>query len=163
MKEIWRDCKGYEGKYQVSNLGRIWGVKRQHYLKPTITSNGYLEVCMIAKNGKQKVELVHRLVALAFIDNPDKLPQVNHKDEDKTNNCVDNLEWTTCKQNINYGTGIERRAKQRMMPIRCIDLNKIYESMTQASKETGIPLSYISKACTGIQETAGGFRWEVIL
>lgn len=162
MKEIWRNCKGYEGKYQVSNFGRVWSVKSQNYLTPHTHTKGYLQVTMMAKNGKVKMEYVHRLVALAFIDNPNNLPQVNHKDENKTNNHVENLEWVTCKENINHGTHNERRAEKRMVVIECIDLEKTFKSMTQASKETGIPLSSISKACSGLQETAGGMKWRVI-
>lgn len=162
MEEIWRDCKGYEGKYQVSNLGRVWSIKRQNYLTPHIHTKGYLQVTMMAKNGKMKQEYVHRLVALAFIPNPDKLPQVNHKDENKQNNHVDNLEWCTCKENINYGTRTERRAEKRRIPIEYVELGKFFKSMTQASKETGIPIPYISKACHGSQETAGNMHWRVI-
>lgn len=162
MKEIWRDCKGYEGKYQVSNLGRIWSVKNQKYLTPNIHTKGYLKVTMVAKNGKVKQEYIHRLVALSFIDNPDNLPQVNHKDENKLNNCVDNLEWCTCKENINYGTRTERQAEKRRVTIECVELGKIFKSITEASKETNIPISCISKACSGLQETAGGKHWKVV-
>lgn len=162
MKEIWKDCKGYEGEYQVSNFGRVWSVKRQNYLTPHSHTKGYLKVTMRAKNGKTKIEYVHRLVALAFINNPDNLPQVNHKDENKTNNHVDNLEWCTCKENINYGTHNERRAEKRKVAVECIELKKTFKSMTQASKETDIPISCISRACSGLQETAGGLHWRII-
>lgn len=162
MKEIWRDCKGYDGKYQVSNLGRIWSVKNQKYLTPYVHTKGYLGVTMVAKNGKRKGELIHRLVALAFINNPEKKPQVNHKDEDKTNNCVDNLEWCTCKENINYGTCTERRAKKRRITIECVELGKIFKSITEASKETNVSIPCISRACSGLQKTAGGKHWKVV-
>ena len=78
--EIWKDVKGYEGLYQVSNLGRIWNVKTQRILKPIDTGRGYFRVHLTAKNGKRKQELIHRLAAIAFIPNPFGLPQVNHKD-----------------------------------------------------------------------------------
>ena len=103
-KEIWKDCKGYEGKYQVSNFGRVWSVVKQQYKNQRIGKDGYYKVTLIAKNGKQKTERVHRLVALAFIPNPDRLPQVNHKDECKTNNCVENLEWCDAKYNTLYSS-----------------------------------------------------------
>ena len=106
--EIWKDCKGYEGKYQVSNFGRVWNANNQRYLKPWISKGGYYLVNLISKNGKIKHESIHRLVAIAFIDNPCNYPQVNHKDEDKTNNRVDNLEWCDSKYNNNYGTRNER-------------------------------------------------------
>lgn len=108
MMEIWKDCKGYEGKYQVSNLGRVWSVKGQKYLKGTILPSGYVHVHLTTPNGKRKKERLHRLVAIAFLDNPNNLPQVNHKDENKLNNCVDNLEWCNAKYNANYGTRNQR-------------------------------------------------------
>ena len=93
IKEIWKDCKGYEGKYQVSNLGRVWSIGSQKYLKGSYDKDGYIQVYLTAKNGKVKMEKVYRLVALVFLDNPNNYPQVNHKDKNKQNNCVDNLEW----------------------------------------------------------------------
>ena len=107
-KEIWKDCKGYEGKYQVSNFGRVWSIKHQKYLKPWVNRCGYYLVGLMSKNGKQKHEQIHRLVSLAFIENPNNYPQVNHKDEDKSNNSVDNLEWCTVEYNQNYGTRNKR-------------------------------------------------------
>ena len=102
MKEIWKDCKGYEGKYQVSNLGRVWSIGSQKYLKGSTDKDGYMCVYLTAKNGKTKIEKIHRLVALVFLDNPNNYPQVNHKDENKQNNCVDNLEWCDTKYNTTY-------------------------------------------------------------
>ncbi len=96
--EIFKDIKGYKG-YQISNYGRVWSEKSQKYLSLIPNNIGYLQVKMIANNGKRKNELVHRLVALAFIDNPDKKPEVNHIDRNKTNNTVENLEWVTHGEN----------------------------------------------------------------
>ena len=113
--EIWRDIKGYEGLYQVSNLGRVKSLERYvkgkdglRLVKEIIMSisvcrtNGYFKV-ILHKDGKQKRYQVHRLVAEAFIPNPDNLPIVNHKDENKINNCVWNLEWCTYSYNLTYG------------------------------------------------------------
>ena len=112
IKEIFKDIKGYPG-YQISNLGRVWSIKTQRYLKGTVSMSGYVYVHLTAANGKHKKERLHRLVAIAFLDNPDDLPQVNHLDENKLNNCVDNLEWCDAKSNNNYGTRNERISSTR--------------------------------------------------
>ena len=112
MIEEWRPIEGYEGLYEVSNTGQVRSVDRYDnrncfrkgkVLSPIKDTNGYLKVNLYC-NGKNKKCLVHRLVTEAFLPNPDGLPQVNHKDEDKTNNSVDNLEWCDSKYNNNYGT-----------------------------------------------------------
>lgn len=110
IMELWKDICGYEGLYMISNLGNIKSIKKDALLKPIQNNNGYSRVSLY-KNGKYKAFSVHRLVAEAFIPNPGALPQVNHKDEDKSNNKVDNLEWCTAKYNSNYGTIKERRKK----------------------------------------------------
>ena len=111
MEEIWKDKKGYEGHYQVSNWGRVKSIKfgKEKILKLIKDKDGYLQVTL-CKNNIKKVYKVHRLVAEAFIDNTDNLPQVNHKDENKLNN------------NVRYGTGIERRSKKRSKPVLQYDL-----------------------------------------
>ena len=101
-KEIWKDCKGYEGRYQVSNYGRIWSVLSQQYKSQRPNKDGYLRVALVSKNGKLKVETVHRLVALAFIDKPEECTVVNHIDSNRQNNHVDNLEWTTVQGNTKH-------------------------------------------------------------
>lgn len=110
MEEIWKDIKGYEGLYQISNLGRVKCLpkiirnrKYKEIIKsPSLAGKGYYRL-ILCNNGKNKAFYIHRLVAQAFIPNPNNLPQVNHKDENILNNCVDNLEWCNNKQNINYG------------------------------------------------------------
>ena len=103
MMEEWRAVPGYEGLYEVSNMGNVRNVRRNKLLRLLKTNNGYIRV-FLCKNGIKTGFQVHRLVSEAFIPNPNNLPQVNHKDEDKTNNNVDNLEWCTAKYNLNYGT-----------------------------------------------------------
>ena len=114
MSEEWRPVVGYEGLYEVSSYGRVRSLDRFYYrlhkgkvLSPTKDRYGYLTVTLNC-NGKSKTIKIHRLVAQAFIENPDNLPQVNHKDEVKSNNCVDNLEWCSAKYNNNFGTRQER-------------------------------------------------------
>lgn len=114
--EIWKDIPEYEGQYQVSNFGRVKSLERKgtynRIMKPHKCKNGYLYVCL-SKDNKYKTFLLHRLVALAFIpnNNPTKKTQINHKDENKENNKVENLEWVTPKENTNYGTRNERASK----------------------------------------------------
>lgn len=98
VQEVWKDIKGYPN-YQISNLGNVWSVKRQRKLNPFINNRGYKAINIIAANGKRKGELIHRLVALAFIDNPEGKPEVNHIDKNKENNNVENLEWVTHGEN----------------------------------------------------------------
>ena len=107
MKEIWKDIKGYEGIYQVSNFGRIKSSYTKRILKGGKNKAGYLLVGLY-KQGVLSRKSIHRLVAEAFIPNPDNKPEVNHIDENKTNNMVSNLEWMTAKENINHGTRNER-------------------------------------------------------
>lgn len=104
--------EGYNGEYEIDNHGVIYSVKSGKVLKQTDYGSKYLQVSL-CKDGRRKVVNVHRLVATAFIPNPDNLPQVNHKDENKHNNNVENLEWCTAKYNINYGTVKERVAKTK--------------------------------------------------
>ena len=110
--EIWKDIEGYEGYYQVSNMGRVYSVKNKMLLKQHL-KQGYFE-CVLYKNGDRKYIQSHRLVAITFIPNPDGLPQVNHKDENKQNNCVSNLEWCTAEYNINYGSRTERATQSNI-------------------------------------------------
>lgn len=151
--EVWKDCKGYEGLYQVSNYGRVWNVKTQRYLGGTVNNHGYKIITVTAKNGKRKKESVHRLVALAFIDNPENLPFVNHKDENKTNNNVENLEWCSAEYNINYSRG---------KAIYCVELQKEFESSQVAMRDLGIDGSAIRKCCKGLANTAGGYHWRYV-
>ena len=103
MMEEWKAIPGYEGLYEVSNMGNVRNVRRNTLLRLSKTNNRYVRVSL-CKNGIKTGLTVHRLVAEAFIPNPDNLPEVNHKDEDKTNNNVENLEWCDHKYNMNYGT-----------------------------------------------------------
>ena len=128
MQEIWKPIQ-YDG-YEISNFGRVKSYKYDKVngklMKPYLDTKGYLQIDLSLDGRKRnnRVHLaIHRLVAQAFISNPNNLPQVNHKDEDKTNNCADNLEWCTNKYNCNYGNHVENIAKKTRMQIYSIDEN----------------------------------------
>ena len=151
-----KDVKNYEGLYAVTSCGKIWSYRRQKFLKPGIYKKGYLYV-NLCKDGKAKSYAVHRLVAEAYIPNPDNLPMINHKDECKTNNCLQNLEWCDASYNINYGTRNEKIKK----PILQFDLNGNFicewPSATDVGKEVRIN---IVQCLTGKNKTALGFIWK---
>ena len=175
--ELWKDVKNYEGLYQVSTLGRIRSLdkyidvkisnvdkvlRRGKILKPDYGKNGYLTV-ILCKNGKKTRFLVHRLVAKAFIENSYNLPQVNHKDEDKTNNKVENLEWCTDDYNRHYGTAIKRSVEKRSKKVYQYDLQgnliKIWISTNEAGRN-GYEAKNISACCLGKRKTHKGYIWS---
>ena len=180
--ENWKDIKGYEGFYQVSDCGNVRSLERDvyrqngtvHHLKekilvPNLDRYGYPYVYLY-KNGKGKFMLVHRLVALAFIPNHENKPQINHKDEVKINNVVENLEWCTASYNNHYGTRTARAVQNHKYPklgnapsakaVFCEELNKTFDCITSAGKELGIGRTSISNVCNGRTKTAGGFHWK---
>lgn len=167
-------------QYEIYPDGRVFSYKTNKFLKKTKTA-GY-ECVELFNNGCSKRLLVHRLVAQAFIPNPDNLPCVNHKDEIRNHNHVDNLEWCTYKYNTNYGSCIERRTKHtdysshifknnarkanRMVWKKTLQFDKdgnllnIFENMKEASRATGIGHTNIARCCKGERKTAGGFIWK---
>ena len=161
--EEFRDIPGYEGVYEVSNLGRVKNVETGRILKPGKITTGYLQV-NLCKNGTRRKALIHRLVAYAFLSNPKNLPQVNHKDEDKTNNTVDNLEWCDCQYNINYGTRNERLIEKMGKPVLQFDLQgnfiREWPGVRKVEEELGINNGNISMCCIGNRKTAGGYLWK---
>ena len=165
MNEEWRDIKGYEGLYQVSNHGRVSSLNcRGHkgcigILTPRLDGKGY-EMVALYKEGKARNTKVHRLVAQAFIPNPNNYPQVNHKDENKTNNDVKNLEWCTNEYNHNYGTRNERVGKSLSKKVICITTGEIFNSMREACRKYNISSGSMTECCQGKRKTAGGYKWE---
>ena len=170
--EIWKDIEGYQGIYQVSSLGKVKSLnfnhaKKEKILKPFSNKDGYLRV-NLCKEGKSKQYLVHRLVAKVFIPNPENKPEVNHKDEDKTNNKVENLEWMTCKENSNHGTRNERMAKslqnhkQTSKPIYGINIKtneRIEFPSTAEAERNGFNHSHIVDCLKGRLKTHKGYKW----
>lgn len=162
MIEIFKDIQGYEG-YQISNLGNVKSLKfgKERILKPAKNHKGYLYV-VLSKQGKGKSYLIHRLVTKAFIPNPQNLPQVNHKDENKNNNIVDNLEWCTNEYNHNYGTRNQRVGESKSKPVLCIETGKIYPSTIEVQRQLDFNRSHIADVCNGKRKTCGGFHWRYV-
>ena len=189
-KEIWKDIEDYEGLYKVSNMGRVKSLKfgKERILKAFNNGNGYLQL-FLWKDGKKKHYKIHRLVAQAFLENPYNLPEVNHKDENKQNNCADNLEFCDKVYNCNYGTRNQRVAeklrgrKQSEEHIKkraekytnnsklskpVIAIHKInglileFSSTHEASRQTGINQGNIVSCCNGKLKSAGGYQWQYL-
>lgn len=127
-EEIWKDIKGYEGLYQVSNFGRLKNNKK--IMHPSINNKGYLQTTL-RKNNKKCNKLIHQLVALTFLENPKKLICVNHINGDKIDNRLENLEWCTHKENVQHALKIGLRRQKR---IKCVETNIIYENITECVK-----------------------------
>lgn len=152
-----RDIKGYEGLYAISADGKVYGYKRKKFLTQHPIGRGYLKVSL-CKDGEMKNFLIHRLVAEAFLSNPNNLPQVNHINEDKSDNRVENLEWVSAKENDNYGTRNKRISK----PIYCIELKKRYESLSEAAKDLDLDTGAISRVCQGKANHTHGYHFEYL-
>ena len=165
--EIWKDVIGYEGFYQVSNKGRVKSLPVKSrtkrfdgkVLRQFPNKYGYMMVSL-----SRKSHHVHRIVAAAFIENPNNYPQINHKDENKANNNVSNLEWCTSAYNNNYGTRNERISKNEGRRIIQYDLQgneiKRWDSIAQASRYYGVAITTICGCCAGRQRTSCGFIWR---
>lgn len=188
--EVWKDIKGYEGLYQVSSLGRVRSLDRSFFNKdisntpylrgqvgrvingvirvPTKKNNGYLQLSLW-KDDKQRTFTIHRLVAEAFLPNPKNLPYVNHKNEVKDDNRVENLEWCTHLYNCHYGDFANKVSKglrnlpSRSKPVIQLSLDgkflAIYPSANEAERKTSISQASISRCCNKEFKTAGKFKW----
>ena len=175
--EIWKPIKGYEGLYEVSSMGNIRSVDRTVHTKtgdrtylgrtivPQIDKDGYYKVCL-CKNNKPHTRYVHRIVAEAFIENPEGCPVINHKDENKRNNDFRNLEWCTVKYNTNYGDCLEKRAAHRRKPIKAIKGTEeiCFASITEAAKMLGASHGNIIGCLANAygKRTCKGYRFEYI-
>lgn len=178
MKEIWKSIPGYEEYYEVSNTGKIRSITRTIIMKNgqsrtykgemkslTETNQGYLRVSLY-KDNKQKTFFVHRLVAMAFLPNPNNYSIINHKDENPLNNNVDNLEWCTQEYNVNYGTAIERRIQKESKPIIMCDKEthepiQEFPSIKEAMRSLGqISDGNIHKVLRGDRNMAHGYWWK---
>lgn len=164
MKEIWKKVPiaEYSETYLISNKGRLKNVKRDKIHAICLDSDGYPHY-LLCNNKKRKAITAHRLVAMAFIENPLNLPCVNHKDEVKTNNFVDNLEWCTVAYNNSYGTSRKRMAEKNSKPIAQMvngETIAVYKNSKIAEEATGINFSKIRMVCRGERKSAGGYEWK---
>lgn len=162
--EIYKDIDGYNGEYQVSNYGNVKSFKRgERILKPRKNHKGYCFVTL-SKDGLNKNINVHRLVAMAFIPNPNNLPQINHINENKRNNRVENLEWCDARYNNNYGTGNERRGNKRCKPIVQYDADNIiigiWKSAKAVAQQKKLHKGNIAACAKGKRNNVGGYVWR---
>ena len=182
--ETWVDIEGYEGMYQVSTLGRVRSLDRVvrganaystdytirlkgRILNKGTALNGY-QFVVLSKEGKHKHATVHRLVAEAFIPNTDNLPEINHKDENKANNVVSNLEWCDRSYNVNYGTSLEKRSRKCFKCIEQLTLDgqhvAYYESTSELVRlsKGRYESTAISNAARGRSSCSGGYKWRYV-
>ena len=158
--------------YEVSTEGRVRNKDTGNILKPSQTKKGYLHVTIWqSEKRKQKTCYIHRIVAWTYIpnDDPENKTEVNHINEDKTCNHVENLEWCTREQNVHHGTGIERQAQtktndpSRSKKVLCVETGIIYDSVNEVGRKTGLPCSNIVACLKGRIKTCGGFHWQYIV
>lgn len=174
VTEIWKTVTGYENTYEVSNVGRVRNTKTGKYITPKHNNRGYVQI-RLNHNGKADNWLLHRLVAVTFIQNPNGLPQINHKDENKDNNLVDNLEWCTNSYNRHYGSGYERSVIKHDY-IKLAEQNKrlvqqynregkllaTWKGLRSAETATGVGEANIRRCCYGRGKSAGGYVWKYV-
>lgn len=166
-----KDVVGFEGLYAITSCGKVWSYKSKIFLAQRPDKDGYMRV-NLAKNKKQYTRFIHRLVAEAYIPNPENKPQVNHKNEfAKTDNNVNNLEWATSLENINYGTRTERakatrnanpNAKSRAKKVYCVELDRVFEHGTAAARELGLDQGSVSKNCNGKLRQVKGYHFKFV-
>ena len=163
-KTEWREVKEYSN-YEVNQLGEIRHKKRQKILKPRDNNGGYQYV-NFKINGKNTNFAVHRIVANAFIPNPNGYTEVNHKDYNKKNNCVDNLEWVSSSQNKQHSYLKQENKKTRGKAVNQYTKEgiflKTFDSVSDAAKELGCCVAAISNCCLGRTKTSQGFRWSFV-
>ena len=171
--EIWKTIPELPN-YQVSNLGRVKSLERkvkskngsyrtvrEKILKPGKNIKGYLRVC-ICEKGKKKNMTIHRLVAEAFLTNQENLPQINHINEIKEDNRVENLEYCTAKYNSNFGTRTKRLSKSQSKSVKCLETGKIYTSLIEIGRKFGFSIGNICECCNGKRKSAYGFHWQYV-
>ena len=160
--EEWRDIPGYEGLYLISNLGRVKSRRRKDeiFLKPFVSRDGYSIATLTRCPGDVVRIGVHRLVAMAFIPNPEDKPQVNHISGDKLDNRPENLEWVTCSENnLHRRRVLHGRGGRPKKQVVCLTTGDSFSSITEAANATGVRLEKILACCKGKRKQTGGLRW----
>ncbi len=155
-----KDIKNYEGLYAVTEDGKVWSYKSNKFMAPS-QNNGYLFVNLY-KEHKLKKAYIHRLVAEAYLPNPNNYLEVNHVDENKDNNALSNLEWCTRQYNNSYGTRNERISKALGKPVLCVELDRVFRSVKEAAKQLNINSPGIFRALRGGTEKAYGYHWRYV-
>lgn len=153
-----KKVKGYE-EYYIDEVGNVYSQKSRRYINQQKGRDGYYYV-QLCKDGERKRIAVHRLVAMNFIENPSNLPMVNHKDENRENNEVGNLEWCTEKYNTNYGSARAKQAKAVSKEVVCIETGEVFLSQIDAMESKNIRSNHISDCCVGKKQTCGGYHWR---
>ncbi len=177
MDEIWRDIEGYEGKYQISNLGRVKSLKqlyggtyvyREKLITPIKQKYDDYHYVNLYKNGKQRHFKVHRLVAIHFLPNPKGKREINHINGCKSDNRAENLEWVTPKENMKHAYSVLkiRPQQSQLMPVAKLSLDgeviEVFDSIQDAVRATGLLATGICACCRGKKKKCGGFRWEYV-
>ena len=158
--KIMKNIKGYEGLYGITTEGDVYSYKSKKFLKPVADCKGYLFV-RLCKDGKVKNYRIHRLVAEAYLPNSENLPQINHRDENKTNNCLQNLEWCDASYNTNYGTRNEKVSNSKKIPILQYTLDGEFIREWHSATDIGIEVkSTICNCLKGRYKTAYGYLWK---
>lgn len=162
-----KDIPGYEGLYAITPEGRVWSYRRNRFLVASGGKGNYQMIGLHDAEGNYKQDYVHRLVAKTYIPNPCGYKEVNHKDEIKDHNWIDNLEWCSRKYNINYGTRTKKQSlsrqqkgKQKGKAVYCVELDKTFPSLIQAARELSVYGEGIGECCRGKQKTAYGYHWQ---
>ena len=165
--EIWKEVYGYDVLFEVSNQGRArtkykkgFGYTSEYSLMTACDNgNGYLRF-NLKRDGKQKTAYLHRLVAVAFVENRNGYNEINHKDENKKNNAADNLEWVSHVKNCNYGTRNIRSGQKLCRAVVCVESNARYNSLREAAESMGVVSTAISNCLNGRAETCCGYHWR---
>lgn len=163
--ESWKKIKGYEMRYEVSDIGRIRRISDGKVMRPAKNKNGYFHI-VLSKDGQPHDYRVHRIVAAAFLENKGNKSDVNHKNGIKTDNRVENLEWVSHSENELhkiYELKTPSKLYGNPRPVQCINTGIVYRSISEAKREMGLPRwSHIQEVCAGKISQSGGFRWRYV-